>query len=224
MHPAPMLPRLALWQDFEPQIGPRLMAADELLLSSAMPVLRIYHWAERSVSIGYTGSAVAAAAFAHGRPWVRRWTGGGLVEHGSDWTLALAVPGDSLPTRLRLPDWYAWIHGTVREALKPDYPEIEAASPSGGGGPVCFTSPVCGDLVMTDRKILGGALRKTRTGVLYQGSLDLSLPDPDRTWHSVASRLAETVVEWRPSDDWDSRVESLAQSRYQSAEWRARRP
>ncbi|MFM8654567.1 MAG: lipoyl protein ligase domain-containing protein [Verrucomicrobiota bacterium] len=55
------------------------MAIDESLLRHARaPVLRIYGWEETCVSIGYFQKASVVAA---GTSFVRRYTGGGLVEH-----------------------------------------------------------------------------------------------------------------------------------------------
>jgi hypothetical protein len=39
----------------------------------------------------------------------------------------------------------------------------------------CFNEPVGFDLLEGDRKVLGGALRWTRAGALYQGSLQVKI-------------------------------------------------
>ena len=63
------------------------MAIDESLLRHAQaPVLRLYGWEETCVSIGYFQKASVVPA---GISFVRRYTGGGLVEHGRDLTYTL---------------------------------------------------------------------------------------------------------------------------------------
>jgi lipoate-protein ligase A len=51
----------------------------------------------------------------------------------------------------------------------------------------CFQEPVCNDVMMAGRKVIGGALRLTREAVLYQGSIQL-----DGT--AGSEKLKEAVV------------------------------
>ena len=68
------------------------MAVDEALLRHVQtPLLRIYGWETACVSIGYFQKATVAPS---DRPFVRRYTGGGLVEHGRDLTYTLVLPAD----------------------------------------------------------------------------------------------------------------------------------
>ena len=68
----------------------RNMAIDESLLRHVQsPVLRIYSWDQPCVSIGYFQKAQLAPT---DRPMVRRFTGGGLVEHGKDLTYTHVLP------------------------------------------------------------------------------------------------------------------------------------
>src|SRR5277367_1833538 len=67
----------------------RNMAIDEALLREVRePVLRIYEWNVPAVSLGY----FQPAALAGDRPFIRRYTGGGLVDHARDVTYTLVVP------------------------------------------------------------------------------------------------------------------------------------
>jgi lipoate-protein ligase A len=65
------------------------MAEDEALLRLvSAPVLRIYQWTEPAISIGYFGLYSDVPS---GRPFVRRYTGGGLVDHEADFTYSIIV-------------------------------------------------------------------------------------------------------------------------------------
>src|SRR5271155_3321183 len=67
----------------------RNMAIDEALLREVRePVLRIYEWSVPAVSLGY----FQPAALAGERPFVRRYTGGGLVDHAHDVTYTIVLP------------------------------------------------------------------------------------------------------------------------------------
>ena len=73
--------------DEEPHDGAMNMALDEVLLRGVEVVtLRIYRWKRRAISFGYFGKVVDAEVFGGGREMVRRWTGGGRVEHGAELT------------------------------------------------------------------------------------------------------------------------------------------
>src|SRR5688500_19908477 len=81
------------------------MALDEALLeqSSAIggPILRLYGWAERAATFGYSQRYREVAEWTALRPLIRRPTGGGLVPHDADWTYSLVFPPeDRKSTRL----------------------------------------------------------------------------------------------------------------------------
>lgn len=94
------------------------MALDETMLRLADgPVLRVYGWAQREVTFGYPQRWDAACDFANGRPLTRRCTGGGFVEHGTDVTVALAVPATHPFARLAPAETYRRIHEAILAAL-----------------------------------------------------------------------------------------------------------
>src|SRR6478672_8158419 len=85
--------KLLLWMDPVKRTGPEAMAVDEWLLETAfLPVLRVYEWDGDWASVGYFGKIAEARSTVPEVSWVRRWTGGGLVDHRSDWTYSLALP------------------------------------------------------------------------------------------------------------------------------------
>lgn len=217
------LERLLVWNDSAGRSAPEHMAFDEWMLSLQLPCLRAYRWDHAAVSVGTMASAQAAASFAGERPWVRRWTGGGIVEHGSDLTISLALPVAALTRKLDARVLYGWIHRAAECALQPIASDIRTADAQDFlNGPQCFESPVCSDLMLGNAKILGGALRRSRSGILYQGSIQRVLPS-DEFLPLMAANLADDCVPWQPDIDAEAAAKSLAQSRYSSDDWKFRR-
>jgi len=154
----------------------RNMAVDEALLRNVRePVLRIYEWNVPAVSLGY----FQPAALAKERPFVRRYTGGGLVDHAHDVTYTIVLPRAHPWMEMSAPESYCHIHRGVQAALKacgiaseltPAAHNVESDA--------CFAKPVKFDIVAPTGKLSGAAQRRTREGLLHQGSI--LLPDPAR--------------------------------------------
>jgi lipoyl(octanoyl) transferase len=150
------------------------MAIDEALLREVRePVLRIYEWSVPAVSLGY----FQPAALAGDRPFVRRYTGGGLVDHAHDVTYTLVLPRAHPWMELSAPESYRLIHEGVQAVLTacgvasqltPAAPAMESEA--------CFAKPVKFDIVSDAGKLSGAAQRRTREGMLHQGSI--LLPEP----------------------------------------------
>ena len=155
----------------------RNMATDEALLREVrVPVLRLYEWDSPAVSIGYFQAAALAPA---GRPFVRRYTGGGLVDHEHDMTYTIVLPRGHAWMALSAPESYAEIHRGVLSVLTAcGISTTLAPEPSALDSEACFQKPVRFDLMAGASKISGAAQRRTREGLLHQGSI--LLPDPEQ--------------------------------------------
>jgi lipoate-protein ligase A len=153
----------------------RNMAVDEALLREVRePVLRIYEWSEPAVSLGYFQHAALAP---DRRPFVRRYTGGGLVDHAHDITYTVVLPRVHEWMELSAPESYAWIHrGVLKVLLACGVAAALAPEPSALESEACFQKPVRFDIMAGERKLSGAAQRRTREGLLHQGSI--LLPDP----------------------------------------------
>lgn len=203
------------------------MAVDEALMQCAeRPVLRLYQWSEPAISLGYFQSWQVAPA---GRPFVRRYTGGGLVDHAHDVTYSIAAPRDSALGQLSTAESYALIHQGIAAALTalglavvitPCCVESEA--------PGCFAKPVKYDLLLNGQKVAGAAQRRTRQRFLQQGSI--LLPDPslnDAVRAKLPSALAD-MLGWEYEEDYLTTPEAdlareLEITRYTSKEWNLER-
>lgn len=186
--------RLEYWEDTEPREAALQMAIDRALLeTSTLPVLRTYKWAQPCVTIGYFGSETEAAALHPKLPITRRWTGGGTVLHGRDAPYSLIVPRLEPFASVRAPDSYRTIHGILAEILKSEIPDVcSAAEAAPKKSSDCFENPVTDDLLSKGCKVAGAGQRRTRQGLLHQGSLQLG---SDRFTQALqfAHRLAVEV-------------------------------
>lgn len=191
---------LRLWVDPLQRSGPESMAVDEWLLETATaPLLRVYRWQGDWASVGYFGKIAEAQAAIPCVSWVRRWTGGGIVDHRADWTYTLVVPQAEPLASWRGTEIYRVIHAALADAL---VAEGIAARLSGGdeetGAALCFENPVNHDLLGPDgRKLSGAGQRRSRQGLLHQGSVLAACGElgSQRRAEALAGRLARC---WQP--------------------------
>lgn len=168
-----MFANLLIIDDRTPRGGALNMAIDEALLQTTRStVLRVYRWSEPSVSFGYFGKAQEAREYARGRAIVRRWTGGGIVPHGDDLTYSLMIVPTDAAFRLSSRIIYQRVHEAIAACLRDLGLRVALA---GANAPrisdACFANPVLADVMAGEEKIAGAAHRKTRTGLLHQGSI-----------------------------------------------------
>ena len=208
--------RILFWDDPCPRSPAEHMACDEALAGvTEAPVLRTYRWAEPAVTFGYSQRLQNVQNLANGRPVMRRWTGGGTVFHGEELTLGLAIPASEDFTCLSSAQIYQAIHVGLLPAIRQILPNAKlVALEDCRCGPVCFESPVAYDIIAGSRKILGGALRRSRQGILYQGSLHASVPPI-----SLAEALAHEVLPLENLPALEKSAASLVSQRYGDPSW-----
>jgi lipoate-protein ligase A len=214
----PLFDSLQLFSETTPRGGADQMALDEALLETAgVPVLRVYLWDGPAVSFGYSQSLAEVEAAFPGVPLVRRWTGGGMVEHGRDWTFSLVVPAGEPFVSVRPAESYRRIHAAMAEALGGSA-FLKSGSESAPGG-ACFQRPVSDDVMESGgNKICGGAQRRTRRGFLHQGSVQ-RCAWPEDMDSRVAGRLAGRVEAFEPGGEVLVRMKELAAEKYGSPGW-----
>jgi lipoyl(octanoyl) transferase len=180
------------------------MALDEALLESApelgRPVLRFYGWLERAASFGYAQKYAEIERWTLLRPLVRRPTGGGLVPHDTDWTYSVTFPPRHPWYRLKAVESYRRVHEWIRDAFDSiKVPTTLAPSSQKEIPGQCFVGAEQFDVVWHGRKIAGAAQRRTRAGLLIQGSIQ---PPPiglvRENWHAAMCETArrQWAVEW----------------------------
>ena len=200
----------------------RNMAIDEALLREVRePVLRIYEWSVPAVSLGY----FQPHALAGERPFVRRYTGGGLVDHAHDVTYTIVLPRAHPWMELSAPDSYCRVHLGVQSVLEacgivseliPAAQAVESEA--------CFQKAVRFDIVAGPSKLSGAAQRRTREGLLHQGSI--LLPDPARNSdlrtafaHVFAARLDLPLAKSDLTAAEAARAADLERGRYATDTW-----
>ncbi len=137
-------------------------------------ILRIYYWIDDWASYGYFQTEAQAQAyfFNEDLQFVQRPTGGGFVDHRHDLTYTLLIPKSHYLAKLSRTECYYKVHRVVQVALASHNIESILLGKEQGSSPACFTHPVPGDVVdPSGKKIAGAAQRRTRLGLLHQGSI-----------------------------------------------------
>jgi len=219
-----MLGELHVYDDREPKSAALNMAVDEALLVSAMaPILRFYRWRGPSLSFGYFGRFAEVEAHAARREIVRRWTGGGIVLHGDDLTYSIIIPRAHLFFRRSSFEVYGAVHEAIRRALAANRIAAtlaERAAPKISEN--CFANAVEADVLIGDRKIAGAAHRRSRFGLLHQGSIQR--PDlPEQFRVDFARDLSERFERTALEPALLERARGIAAEKYGTAEWLRRR-
>jgi lipoate-protein ligase A len=215
---------LVVIDDPTPRPGPLNMAIDEVLLGRARSaILRFYRWSAPSVSFGYFVSFAEACAIARNRATVRRWTGGGIVPHGEDLTYSIMIGSRDDAFALASKIIYQRVHLALGSALR----EIGIISglvqtESTKISDACFANPVVSDVIENGRKIAGAAQRKTRGGLLHQGSIQRENL-VERFRNAFARLLGNRIIVGSIGRDVLRAAEELAATKYATVDWLQRR-
>lgn len=193
----PVLFRLIL---DEPAPGSWNMAVDEALLAAAAEsvdaTLRLYQWAEPTLSLGYFQRYAERQQHAASRACavVRRASGGGAILHDHELTYSLVLPAGQ-PLAAAPNELYFRIHRALADVLAKLTEghraggafrlwETDSAPPAGRESFLCFQRRFRGDVLWepagnaaedpTDQpgwKLVGSAQRRRRGAILQHGSL-----------------------------------------------------
>jgi len=196
------------------------MALDEALLEAmprlAKPVLRFYGWTEPAASFGYFQKYAEVEKATMLRPLVRRPTGGGIVPHDADWTYSLVLPAHHEWYSSRAAESYRRIHEWVQTAFSKVGVPTELAPHGQRTKPgQCFAGHEKLDLLWQGRKIAGAAQRRTRSGLLIQGSVQP--PPPPSPAREVWQRAMCDVANVEMGVRWEE-IEADAQLTERAAE------
>jgi lipoate-protein ligase A len=231
-----LFPALEVYRDTVPHSAALNMSIDEALLEHArVPSIRFYRWHSPALSFGYFGRFSDVARCTSGRDVVRRWTGGGIVWHGEDLTYGLVIPAGDCAFNESSVVIYERVHRALCEALNAtgECAVLAAAVDPGSGntgtpaavtssGYSCFANPVPADVMVCGRKVAGAAQRRTRRGLLQQGSIQGADLDS-----KLAKRFAEALSANRTDCETEEqiliRARELAQQKYGSDSWLRRR-
>jgi lipoate-protein ligase A len=219
-----MLGALHVYDDLEPKPAALNMAIDEALLAAvSLPILRFYRWRQPSLSFGYFGRYAEVEPQSDRREIVRRWTGGGIVPHGNDLTYSIIIPASDPWFQRSSLEIYRAVHEAIRAALEASGIAAELV---GEAAPkiseACFANAVRADVMSAGKKIAGAAHRRSRAGLLHQGSIQR--PDLPARFRSDLARILSRQPEMKslPSETLD-RAAEIAAAKYGTFEWLKRR-
>src|SRR6266404_1006139 len=183
------------------------MAMDEALLGAmprlGKPVLRFYGWIERAASFGYFQKYSEIEQRTLLRPLVRRPTGGGLVAHEADWTYSITIPARHEWYAVTATESYIHVHEWIQAAFAKLKVPTELASCCRKSQPgQCFLGHEKFDLLWNGQKIAGAAQRRTRSGLLIQGSVQPPPLSLDRhQWEKDMCNVGgQNGFQWQPFD------------------------
>ena len=230
---------LDIYVDESPRSAAMNMAIDEALLENAtVPTIRVYRWDHPALSFGYFGRYADVAE--HKRDLIRRWTGGGIVFHGQDLTYSIVIPASDPAFCESSKSIYEKVHCALCEALIANGQCVELSLVAAVCNPPkpprskmatvtdrrdsdnCFANPVPADVLIDGRKIAGAAQRRTRRGLLHQGSIQ----DID-TGNDLAERFAQALSQEIERREMDvgivRRAEEIAEQKYGTETWLRKR-
>ena len=219
------------------------MATDFLLLQRypREGVLRYRHygWRLPSFTFGYSQKiSFVRSQLPSGEviDLCRRPTGGGIVDHRDDWTFCLVIPRGHPLEEVSATQSYRAIHEALAAALEaagvPVLLKPVAEPPADGepGGPagVCFARAEIFDVVnaATGEKIAGGAQKRNKRGLLFQGSIWRPAAGASVDWeqfaddfvgHLAAVLQAEAVP--TPWPDFNEQESEGLVEQYSAPEW-----
>jgi len=198
------------------------MAIDEALLEFApKPTIRFYQWDHPALSFGYFGRF--ADVENEPRDLVRRWTGGGIVFHGEDLTYSLVIPSSDSSFAESSISIYEKVHKALGAGLVAIGQQAELASISGSKvSESCFANPVRADVLSNGRKVAGAAQRRTRHGLLQQGSIQ-NVDFGNGFADLFARQLCAQCRPVQLGEDLLERAQQIAKLKYASEAWLRRR-
>jgi lipoate-protein ligase A len=229
---------LDVYYDHTPHSGAMNMAIDEALIEYAtIPLIRFYRWRSSALSFGYFGRFTDIARYQCERDLVRRWTGGGIVFHGEDLTYSLVIPTSDTAFAESSISIYEKIHQALCNALsetgwravvaavvdsEPGSATVATRTAISDTGYSCFANPVRADVMIDGRKIAGAAQRRTRRGLLQQGSIqgiDLQSDLAQRFARELSTDRSERKVDEKILN----RARELAEQKYGTESWLRKR-
>lgn len=227
------LEQIKVWRD-EAFREPALeMALDHALLDHSIlkgdAIARFYAWNAPAVTVGYFHQ-IGKTETESISP-VRRYTGGGLVEHGEDVTFALIFPSGSVPANASSASRYQWIHAELAKALRlSGFITTRHEESFQNGESPCFQHAVSEDLIdpVTGSKICGGAQRRCKGTVIHQGSIRLpeSYRDLNSPWiEHFLNSLAATQSDLSENEktNFTARAIRIRSERYGTEGWNLQR-
>lgn len=151
------------------------------------PLVHFYDWVQDAATYGILLDPAKyfdiTACSAHNLSLGRRPTGGGITFHMWDLAFSVLLPASHPAFSQNTLQNYAFVNGAVLRAVQKfcQLRGVALASEEDAGADVrcrnvCMAAPTKYDVVLGGRKIAGAAQRRTKWGLLHQGSIALIAP------------------------------------------------
>ena len=222
---------LNVYRDIASRSAALNMAVDEALLETAeIPTIRFYTWDHPALSFGYFGKFADVENHASQRDLARRWTGGGIVFHGDDLTYSIVIPATEPAFSKSSRSIYERIHNALCDALVSEGRDAVVAAVADRDSGVsdadynghCFANPVRADVLSNGRKVAGAAQRRTRRGLLQQGSIQ-GIQLANKFADQFANELCSECYHKTLDERLIARAREIADEKYGAASWLQRR-
>jgi lipoyl(octanoyl) transferase len=221
---------------------------EALLEHATVPSIRFYRWYSPALSFGYFGRFSDVADHAPERDVVRRWTGGGIVFHGEDLTYSIVIPANDSAFGESSISIYEKVHSGLCEALngigrgaklsasaalcerrKSRKGDLQIAPAVENRRSLdsavidcryndCFANPVRADVMIDGRKVAGAAQRRTRRGLLQQGSIQ-GVELENGFAERFAKKLSNNCELRSPLETVHFRAREIAAQKYATDAW-----
>lgn len=167
-----------------------LMARDQALLHDLgafpRPILHFYTWSQPAATYGYFLDPyrylIKNGIDRRGIQLARRPTGGGILFHHCDLAFSVLIPSTHPGISLNTLSNYALVNNAVSEAVRMfigERPALlleEEPQPDANCSSFCMAKPTKYDVMLGGKKVGGAAQRRTKDGLLHQGSIALGIP------------------------------------------------
>jgi lipoate-protein ligase A len=215
---------LEIYNDIDSRTAGLNMAIDEALLEGAIqPTIRFYRWDHPALSFGYFGRFADVENHESQRDIVRRWTGGGIVFHREDVTYSIVIPASDSAFAESSMSIYEKTHAAIRAALAASGKKTELADVAAPKiSESCFANAVRADVLWNGQKVAGAAQRRTRRGLLQQGSIQNVDLAPNFAKH-FAAQLSASCRKRTIGAALVQRAQQIAEEKYATVAWLRRR-
>lgn len=168
----------------EPLSPKENMEIDETLLhdleADPQPKIHFYNWSGIPATYGYFMDPSLYLKEGSDLSLGRRPTGGGMIFHHCDLAFAVLIPASHPGYSVNTLKNYAYINQAVLEAIQEfcgDSPLFfQKECKKGECSQFCMAKPTIYDVMIEGKKVGGGAQRRTKHGLLHQGTIALTLP------------------------------------------------
>lgn len=169
------------------------MQTDLQMLSSLAPtsdpILHLYEWQKPAFTFGHfinpSDYLYLDACQQYNFEWAKRPTGGGIIFHLGDAAFSFLMPSSHPLFSTNTLENYQLVNRWVEKALKSLLTKSKEftllakspLSPSKAQERFCMAHPTEFDILCNGVKVGGAAQRRTKSGLLHQGSVSLFQPD-----------------------------------------------